>query len=239
MMSNIANLIRHRRKFAKLSKKRLHLWDLKQYKVCYIQNYKVATRSIRLSLAKFLLENDTPNSKFDYDLITDDQIEAKDNATKLFKHIHEVRSVCPEHFVFTFVRHPLARLQSCYIQKLLDATEANASDRFSIYGIDRNTTFERFVEIIAKVPDKHADRHFRSQHLLVNDGDRTICDFVGKFENLHNDWRQLQERFGFPDLPHRNKSRQRDSSVTAPSANIKRLIAQRYARDLDIFNYQL
>lgn len=238
-MGKLIDSIRLKRKFAKLSKKRLHLWDLKHQKICYIQNYKVATRSIRLALTRYLIEQEDGISGLDYEQITDDQVEAKDDATKRFKHIHEVRSVCPNHLVFTFVRHPLARIQSCYTNRLLDAAEAKDKDRFAIYGIDRSTTFERFVQILAEVPDKHADRHFRSQHLLVNDGDQQVCDFVGKFENLKDDWKKLQNRFSLPDLPHRNKSKKRDESETVLSAKTKQLVGERYAKDFEIFGYTL
>ncbi len=237
-MSNWIDSIRRKRKFAKLSKKRLHLWDLQQQKICYIQNYKVATRSIRLALTKYLIEQESDVSDLAYDQITDDQVEAKDEETKRFKHIHEVRSICPDHFVFTFVRHPLARIQSCYTNRLLDAAEAKDKDRFAIYGIDRSTSFERFVEIICDVPDKHADRHFKSQHRLTHVDGKPVCDFIGKFENLQHDWHQLQDRFSLPDLPHRNKSKRHDTSKTALPERCKRLITERYANDFALLGYE-
>ncbi|MGB0257534.1 MAG: sulfotransferase family protein [Coraliomargarita sp.] len=238
-MANLIDSIRRKRKFAKLSRKRLHLWDLSEQQICYIQNYKVCTRSIREALTRYLIEQETGQPLADYDCITHDLVEAKDNATKRFKHVHEIREVCPKHFVFTFVRHPVARIQSCYTNRLLDAANAKDKDRFSIYGITRDTSFEDFVKIICDVPDKFADRHFKSQHTLTHDGDQSVCDFIGKFENLAEGWAQLQERFDLPALPHKNKSHKREKSDTALSQEGKQLLAKRYARDFEVFGYEL
>ena len=236
--SNLISSLQRKRKFAKMSKKRIHLWALDKPQVCYIQNYKVATRSIRLALSRFLIEQETGQNQLEYEAISDAQVEEKDEATKRLMHINQIRAACPDHFIFTFVRHPLARIQSCYTNRLLDAAQAKDSERFSIYGIDRDTSFERFVEIIAEVPDKHADRHFRSQHLLVNEGDRTVCDFVGKFENLEDDWMQLKSRFSFPSLPHKNKSSKRPITDFALTQQSIRLVEQRYQKDYEIFGYE-
>ena len=238
-LGDLIRSIRRQRKLSKISKKRLHLWDLPQQQICYIQNYKVATRSIRLALTRFLLEQETGVRNLDYESITDDQVEEKDDETKRFKHASEIRSVCPNHFVFTFVRHPLARLQSCYTNRLLDSTEKRDRDRFAIYGINREMNFEQFVEVIAEVPDKYLDRHVRSQHVLVRDGDHTVCDFIGKFENLAEDWQQLQDRFSFPPLPHKNKSTKRSSAEFTLSARALELVAKRYAKDFELFGYEL
>lgn len=237
-MANLIDSIRRKRKFAKLSRKRLHLWDLSEQQICYIQNYKVCTRSIREALTRYLIEQETGQPLADYDYITHDLVEAKDNATKRFQHVHEIREVCPKHFVFTFVRHPVARIQSCYTNRLLDAANAKDKDRFSIYGITRQTSFEDFVKIICDVPDKFADRHFKSQHTLTHDGDKSVCDFIGKFENLAEDWSHLQQQIGLPDLPHKNRSKPRDASVTNVTDTSLQLLEERYEKDFKLLGYK-
>ncbi len=238
-MRSIIESLQRKRKLAKLSKKRLHLWDLSEQKICYIQNYKVCTRSIREALTRYLIEDETGQTINGYDSITHTLVEEKDNATKRFNYTHEIRKVCPDHFVFTFVRHPVARIQSCYTNRLLDAADAKDKDRFKIYGITRETSFEDFVKIICEVPDKFADRHFKSQHTLTHVDGKSVCNFIGKFETLSDDWKLLQTRFGLPELPHKNKSKERPQSETALTETTLQRIYSRYRDDFDLLGYRL
>jgi hypothetical protein len=237
--NNLLDDFKRKRKFTKLRKKRLHLWNLESDKICYIQNYKVATRSIRLALTRYLLESEIGKQVVDYDAISNEQVEEKDEATKAFRFASGIRDLCPDHFVFTFVRHPLTRIQSCYTNQLLDVTNAGEKNRFAIYGIHPEMSFERFVEIIAGIPDKHADRHFRSQHYLTHDGDQSVCDFIGKFETLGDDWKQLQEQYDFPDLPHINKSLKRAPDEIELTPKIIQLVKDRYQRDFELYGYEI
>ena len=57
-------------------------------------------------------------------------------------------------------------------------------------------------------PDHLADRHFKRQCCFIcPPGEKLVFDFIGRFENLAEDWRYIAERFDFdPVLPHRNAS---------------------------------
>ena len=67
--------------------------------------------------------------------------------------------------------------------------------------------FEGFCTKISQLPDRIADQHFISQWYLFDKICRTKLDFVGRFENMEADWRQVCAELGADiALPWRNPS---------------------------------
>jgi len=116
----------------------------------------------------------------------------------------------PAYFKFTFVRHPLRRLVSAYLDKVVNAKrpahelilrgQANAGCSPSTRRrwwqkppIDaaRSLTFREFVRALQAADPESLDIHFRAQHRLLR-GLR--FDFVGKLENLPQDFSAVQQR---------------------------------------------
>jgi len=102
-----------------------------------------------------------------------------------------------------FVRHPLDRLVSQWI------TQNSPTRKRSIEGVE---TFTDFIEVLAQPQE---DVHYMSQSaLLMNQakGRPLELDFVGRFENLIEDWSRFLEWSGwvtedpFPD-PQETKSK--------------------------------
>ncbi len=147
------------------------------------------------------------------------------------------RSDC---FRFSIVRNPLDRLLSCYTQKIVVYRNTpNARWEFWRYGnrFHGDMQFDEFVSVVAKIPDALSDIHFRSQHTFVCHRGRLVLDSLGHFETLHDDWRELRERFDLPALPHQNKSPHRDfRDVYTPE--LARLAAARYEKDVRLFGYE-
>jgi chondroitin 4-sulfotransferase 11 len=145
-----------------------------------------------------------------------------------------------DYFRFGFVRNPLDRLLSCYSQKIVHyARRMNMPLEFWRYGsrFHKDMSFEEFVTVIADIPDRLADIHIRSQHTFFYHKGQLMVDFVGRFENLEADWNTLRERFGFPALPHYNRSSHADfRDMYTPS--IAQLAASRYQRDIELFGYE-
>jgi chondroitin 4-sulfotransferase 11 len=109
------------------------------------------------------------------------------------------------YFTFAFVRNPWDRLVSCYRQKLSPEARDNAvARRFARRGA---MDFSEFAATVCEIPDERANPHFRSQHfgLLSAGGDRLMPTlWVGRFENLAEDFAQVADRIGAPHLrlPH-------------------------------------
>jgi hypothetical protein len=234
---NLSKSIHKFRQRRKILREKPHVWEIPSAKACYIQNYKVATRSIRHAIARHILKEQ--NDIREYDQIPLELVRQLDKKVSSFYTPAKIRKLYPEHYIFTFVRDPLARLYSCYSNKLIDAHRKNMPNRFAHFGITPENSFDEFVRIVADIPDKNADRHFRSQHWFVNDGDKDITDYVGKLENLREDWQYLIDKFGFPELPHKNKSLKKTANPREHySSEIYKIAQERYRQDIEQFGYQ-
>lgn len=163
---------------------------------------------------------------------------------RLYK--HQVRRY-PQYFVFGFVRNPWDRLVSCYRDKIEwgavveDGRHRDPSERRLYLGreFEREMSFEEFVERVAEIPDRRANRHVRSQHTFLTDRKgRLIPDFIGRFESLSLDFETAMERIGARgvSLPHVRSSAGTDyrAYYTDRLAN---MVAERYARDIELFGF--
>jgi hypothetical protein len=104
-------------------------------------------------------------------------------------------------------------------------------------------SFDAFAEWLNSTDgsDDVADRHWMSQHrILAYDKPAIIqYDFVGRIERLDADYRRLALASGLtlPDLPHELKSQGPNEYRHLYSDRSIELISQRYARDIELFNY--
>lgn len=143
------------------------------------------------------------------------------------------------YFKFTFVRNPFERLVSFYLDRVLNPTQ-NSKKVFKKYynGIfNPNMNFDELVDAVSSIPDQFADRHFVSQKAIIYDSNnQCLADFIGKFENLLNDYKFIKNKYGLAELKTYNKS---------PNYNYKEFytlkslskIYKRYERDVDLFGY--
>jgi len=135
-----------------------------------------------------------------------------------------------------FVRNPYDRIMSCYRNKVVQ-THHRA---FEKYGIWQNISFDQFIRSIERIPDERADQHFRSQYYELYHNDDLVPDFVGRFENLGDDWKKVQHLvddqcgISLPDLPHTNRSRPIPIEM---AESVRDMIARRYANDFEAFGY--
>jgi hypothetical protein len=152
-----------------------------------------------------------------------------------------------DYFRFCFVRNPWDRLVSCYIEKI--KTDPGYTNRFFRDGVfvgfvpyrvfRAGMSFESFVEAVTAIPDRDADRHFRSQSTFVTDGrGELLVNFVGKLERSEADFAHVLRRLGREPgaVPHLNRSEHGDYTRFYTPHTIER-VRQRYARDVDLFGY--
>jgi chondroitin 4-sulfotransferase 11 len=155
----------------------------------------------------------------------------------------------PGRFAFAFVRNPWERLVSCYRDKIGGEVDgftfftvrpgvADCLERFdAFFG---GMSFEEFVGAVASIDDADADTHFRSQHCFVTSDDgRLAVDFVGRYERLADDFREVQERVGLPavELPRLQAARQSRPYASFYTDETRRIVAERYGRDIEMFGY--
>lgn len=149
-------------------------------------------------------------------------------------------------FKFSFVRNPWARILSEY--------------RYRNYF--RHRSFRDFV--LNKLPKPGWDdqyRHVMPQYDMLHDRDgNLLVDFVGRFENLQQDFGRVCERLGIDDagLPHRNRSDKKSRDLRRKIRNFlfmngenqlrgmagfyddetREAVARYYYKDIEAFGYE-
>ena len=163
---------------------------------------------------------------------------------------HEVKKY-RDYYSFAFVRNPWSRLVSCFFDKVdwKEITEdlnpkgaaavmlgAGASDSRKT----RKASFEDFVRAVADTPDEQSNRHFRSQHVFLCDRKgRLLPEHIYRFERLAEDFNNVMDYLGISDvkLPHRNPSKKTPYQEYY-TEELRDLVAERYACDIELFNYE-
>ena len=157
-------------------------------------------------------------------------------------------------FKFTFVRNPWDRIASLYKSYLDDPTllsnlagsrhAKGTSHRFeSRYSLDSSIEgFRDFVGYLSTINivkiglyNRKEWSHFNSQlDWIPND-----IDFVGKFENLENDFNFVCDRTGHPriKLPHKNKTEGK-SYQELYDDKTKNVIFEMYNDEIKKFKYE-
>lgn len=92
---------------------------------------------------------------------------------------------------FSFVRHPVTRLYSCWNNKVVENPELSPS--FLRMGIEPGMNFDAFVARVAAVPDRLADLHVRSQTSILTWRGKLVPDFVGRVEHVAEDWDKVRQ----------------------------------------------
>ncbi len=181
--------------------------------------------------------------------------------------VSELYALDPEarkYYSFAFVRHPFARALFLYFDMHVSPEVYTEEQRLhrgkgirylfgSFYGLAETGSFEDYCECL-NTPygsDAVADRHFLSQHRQICLADGRLPDFVGRIENIDEDWKRLAARLGLPAtaLPLMNtmagwettpdalkaaRSAAMEAHVTERS---KTLLRTRYAEDFRLFGY--
>ncbi|MBB4302613.1 hypothetical protein GGD81_001643 [Rhodobium orientis] len=145
------------------------------------------------------------------------------------------------YLIFTFTRNPFDRLVSCYNNKIVVSKELPAS--FARLGFDKDMSFDAFAAKVATIDDGHADIHFQSQAaMLAHDGD-IVPGFIGRFENLADDWHDLDAalaahcgiRLGRLEKRNYRRGGADDLAGYYRSNETVALVRQRYADDFRLF----
>jgi hypothetical protein len=79
------------------------------------------------------------------------------------------RAAARQAFVFSFVRNPLMRLVSAYLDKLVARRDGIWDQCAPRYGVDPALplSFDAFVEVLSGVPPEEHNPHWRAQHLNI------------------------------------------------------------------------
>lgn len=161
------------------------------------------------------------------------------NNQNWIKQFRKLSSNYKGYFKFTFIRNPFARLVSCYKDKVVFNGEYN-NYYFKDYYFDiqPNISFENFVDIVTKIPDFLADRHFKSQYYSVVKNNPYALDYIGKLENISNDWKLLSKKFSLePIIEHKNKSENQYNYFEYYNIELVKKVEKKFFYDIQYFGY--
>ena len=146
-------------------------------------------------------------------------------------------------FTFTFVRNPYSRLVSWwnYIQTEYQSHRQNGIPDGGEYWknlcneiVTKNKDFKSFVR--AENPLWFP----RTSSEFISDKDENnLLDFIGRTENLQEDFDYICDKIGIPrqELPHKNKSKHK-SYTEYYDDETKQIVAEKYRKDIEYFKYE-
>ena len=150
----------------------------------------------------------------------------------------QVPNFAENYFSFAFVRNPYDRLVSCYCQKIVEAIPSEAQFRKTFrWELNyQKPSFKNFIKIIAKDKNITKDRHWDLYHNL---SPVDSIDFIGKFENMQDDFNLLCDKIRIrrQDLPHKNKSKHKHYSEYYDDET-RKILAEKYSKDIEYFGYE-
>jgi hypothetical protein len=155
------------------------------------------------------------------------------------------------HFSFAFVRNPWDRMVSWYemideARKKLSLLQRRCQKPFRSdlwnYAITHSHDFDSFLENCTEtIFDLGCEKSFvfNQADYLTDDGGSIAVDFIGRFENIAADTGHVFAELGMGStrLPNINRSHHSHYSRWY-NAKSRQLVATRFARDIELFNYR-
>lgn len=144
------------------------------------------------------------------------------------KRIDRGNTLFDSYFKFGFVRNPWDRVVSLYLRR----------EGAQMAG---TTSFEEFVSWIrySSSTSIHPVPHVNQLDWFVDPSGNLLVDFIGKFENLSDDWSYVSKQLGLDHpLPHVKKNPKRKKHYTAfYTGETKRIIGEKFKTDIEYFGY--
>ena len=151
--------------------------------------------------------------------------------------IYENRRNCDKYFKFCFVRNPWDRAVSAFEYMRKGGEGRNNKDDYRDFKkyFSNPQSFQEFIksdtfnEVL-----RGNQQHFTPMTYYI-DGS---VDFIGKFENLQEDFDTICDKIGIPKqkLPHRNKTKHKHYTEYYDEET-KQIVAEKYAKDIEYFGY--
>lgn len=201
----------------------------RQRRLVFIHNQKTGGTSIRNFLHRFVP---------DMERLLPEHARAVHGIARLG------REEWDSYYSFGFVRNPWARLVSWYTM-IVERPAAGQESAWWRYVRQNSTNFEEFLYRCTDTIEERQDGCVVQRSAMRNqidyftdaEGGQAVT-FIGRFENLAGDFQVVRGTLGLPALPlWRANPTMRKDYRTYYTADTRRLVAQRFARDIARFDY--
>jgi len=190
-----------------------------KYKFVYIAIPKTGSGSVRMSLDRHsdILSVGDKTSPYHW------HTKARD----LKKHFKSKTWNWDEYFKFTFVRNPWDMLVSLY-----KYFQHNKTLSLPINGGPEFTTW-----LSNRV--RNSSPSVLTPSIYYMAGEDILVDFIGRFENLQEDFNIVCDKIGIPrqELPHVNKTNHKHYTEYYDDET-REIVAEKYAKDIEYFGYE-
>lgn len=143
------------------------------------------------------------------------------------------------YFKFSFVRNPWSRVVSYwnYINQCkISYLKNNHHPYFGPVCIKILKECEQDFSLFIKLWNWHLPSFF---DMLAKEDGTLLADFVGKLENVQEDFNIVCDKIGIPKqkLPHKNKTKRKHYTEYYDNET-KQIVAEKFAKDIEFFGYK-
>ena len=144
-----------------------------------------------------------------------------------------------DYYKFGFVRNPFSRLVSFYKNRYENNILKPHKMEPNIPGyIKQVDSFEDLTLKISKMPDFILDPHFALQYPIFYKNGKCLVDYVGKFENIENDYKHIQEKYNYLPLPKYNQTLKNEDWENFYTLKAVENVYKKYKKDILLFGYK-
>lgn len=198
-------------------------------KVIYMVNPKVACSSIKESFISYKPENEN-----------DIHIEMEKRG---LLHYGSPSPDTADYYKFSIVRNPFSRLVSCYEYRYhkniyVNGRRIHEYDSYLWGSFKRDKGFKEFANKVCHTSDSRSDQTFISQtYILYKDG-RSLVDFIGKIENMHDDFAIIRDKCKLDEIRHVNPTdMQKKNWRDYYDEETAYKVYERYRNDFELLGY--
>lgn len=213
-----------------------HVHALPEHGIVYVKNPKAACSTVLLWMDRL--------HTGDYDF-SPENVHTDNRLPKVAEvgRRRIARMLSGEGYSFTFVRDPLRRFQSAYLDKIVNSDRWRGQIQVAL-GQDpdpeRQVTLDDFVAGVERQdPIGEMDPHWRPQHINVMT-DLISYDHIGRIETFYDDLETIRKATGLPEVPVEVRNRAKGDAVAdtfTDRPDLEERVRAIYARDFEIFGY--